>query len=245
MIRKVTLVSYINTLPYLEALKKGGNFQLDLRIPSQCAAAFEDYSSDIALVPIGSLCDITRPYKRIDKFGIGGDGEVKTVKLLSKCKKENIKRVFLDSQSSTSVQLIKIMAKQYWKLSLEFDRFNVGDIFPDSVLAIGDKVFEMESEYEYAYDMSAEWKKYTGLPFAFAIWITRTDLSTQEEDDLIQVLSQVPSLLNSVVHMYAPDFPNYDLESYLKQSIQYELHSDYSKAIDLFLKYQNSLIQNV
>lgn len=245
MIRKVTLVSYINTFPYLEVLKNEGKFNLDLRIPSRCSDAFEDYSSDIALVPVGSLLHIKRPYRRIDQYGIGGDSEVRTVKLLSNMRKEEIQKVSLDLQSSTSVQLIRILAKNFWKLNWKFDAYDHGDVLPEAVLAIGDKVFEMETNYRYSYDLSAEWKQFTGLPFAFAVWIVSSELSKDEEDDFVDILSQTPDVLNTVINKYQSKYPDYDLDEYLKKNIQYVLHPQYKEAIELFTKYQKELVLNV
>jgi len=245
MRRKVTLVSYINTLPYLEVLKNSGLYQMDLRVPSQCAAAFKDFSSDIALVPVGSLADIQRPYRRIDRFGIGGDGDVRTVKLLSQKKKEELTHVALDSQSSSSVQLIRILAKHYWQLDLEYQSYNLGDALPEAVLAIGDKVFDLESKYEFAYDMSDEWKSWTGLPFAFAVWIVAEDMPIAAELEFVQQLSQLSSILDSVIQKHTDQYPKYDLKTYLKTNIIYSLSPEYKEAIDLFLKYQLDLVEQV
>ncbi len=245
MSTKVTLVSYINTFPYLEVLQNRDRYQLDLKVPSDCASAFESGYSDIALVPVGSLSSINRPYKRINSFGIGGDGEVRTVKLLSQQPRENISKIFLDSQSATSVQLVKILADQYWNLDIDYDAFHLGDELPESVLLIGDKVFELESQYSYSYDLSAEWKHYTGLPFAFAVWIISEDVRKKEEELFVQDLSQVSQVLDHVIESKQSDYPKYDLKSYLKKYIKYALNDDYTKAIDMFLKYQTVMTADI
>ena len=43
----------------------------------------------------------------------------------------------------------------------------------DAFLLIGDKVFDHEDEFIYSYDLAAEWREATGLPFAFAVWVAR------------------------------------------------------------------------
>jgi len=245
MSRKVTLVSYINTLPYLEVLRNSRQFELDLRVPSECADAFKDYSSDIALVPVGSLADIQRPYRRIDSFGIGGDGEVRTVKLLSHKKKEELTEIALDIQSATSVQLVRILADRYWGLVVSFTSYNVGDNLPEAVLAIGDKVFELESHYEFSYDMSQEWKNWLDLPFAFAVWIISDEYTTKEEDEFRKLLEKVPDVIDAVIEKQNGKYENYDLESYLKKNIKYSFGPDYKKAIELFLQYQLSLAERL
>ena len=76
------------------------------------------------------------------------------------------------------MQLAGYLLAKHWKVSPEYytmedyaqlDRALPGDAF----LLIGDKVFDYEGRFAYSYDLAAEWKKATRLPFAFAVWIAR------------------------------------------------------------------------
>ena len=45
-------------------------------------------------------------------------------------------------------------------------------------LVIGDAALVLSDErsgvtYPYAYDLGLEWKRWTGLPFVFAVWVAR------------------------------------------------------------------------
>ncbi|MBO97835.1 MAG: radical SAM protein, partial [Flavobacteriales bacterium] len=37
----------------------------------------------------------------------------------------------------------------------------------------------MKDKYKYVYDLSSIWKKLTGLPFVFALWVTNKNLDNK------------------------------------------------------------------
>ena len=49
----------------------------------------------------------------------------------------------------------------------------------DAVLVIGDAALVLASRRKYAfrYDLGEEWKRWTGLPFVFAVWAARRDVN--------------------------------------------------------------------
>ena len=107
---------------------------------------------------------------------------------------ETVRRVFLDAHSLTSVQLAGYLLAKHWKVSPEYytmedyaqlDRALPGDAF----LLIGDKVFDYEGRFAYSYDLAAEWKKATRLPFAFAVWIARKGVDPDLTEGLQHALT--------------------------------------------------------
>ena len=100
-----------------------------------------------------------------------------------------VRRIFLDAHSKTSVQLCGYLAKNLWKIEPEWhamedysllDSAEQGDAF----LLIGDKVFDNEGRFAYSYDLAEEWHKATKMPFTFAVWVARKGLSYEVRDEL-------------------------------------------------------------
>jgi len=111
---KISAVSYLNTLPFLYGIKNSGLAEktvFEQDIPSICASKLLNNEVDIALVPIAVIPLMKESYI-ISDYCIGASGKVKTVLLLSDVPLNEIKSIYLDYQSKTSVNLIRILAKK-------------------------------------------------------------------------------------------------------------------------------------
>jgi chorismate dehydratase len=111
---KISVVSYLNTIPFIYGLEQSGlakKLDISLDIPSACADKLLTNKVDIGLVPIVVLKQIQNAYI-ISDFCIGADGAVDTVCLFSDVPINEIESIFLDYQSKTSVELLKILLKE-------------------------------------------------------------------------------------------------------------------------------------
>ncbi len=194
IIPKIAAVSYLNTIPFIYGIEHEGNFSADLLLlnPADCAKAFASGEVDVALVPAAVVPSLPLT-EVVSQYCIGASGEVRTVVIVSDDPIDKIKRIFVDSHSRTSVQLAGYLAKNWWKISPEW--YTLEDLEQlnhaedgDAFMLIGDKVFEHEDEFDYTYDLAAEWQKSTGLPFAFAVWVARKGTSYETLDGLEQAL---------------------------------------------------------
>lgn len=238
----VSMVGYYNTLPFLYGLKKNQvDYDLYLDIPSKCMDYFDAGRVDVALVPVATLLG-RADYKIISDYCIGCEGEVETVCVYSNEPIHNLHKVFLDSDSRTSQLLVKILFAKHWYVNVEFEASDVGAISTSSlqsgeaVLKIGDKAFGEEGQYEYVYDLGEEWRKMTGLPFAFAVWIAKKDFSadkiTQLNTDLGIGVHDIPKVLAS-----NPEVADrVDLKEYFERYIDYHFDDAKKQAHDLFRK---------
>ncbi|MCK9202891.1 MAG: menaquinone biosynthesis protein [Bacteroidales bacterium] len=179
---KISAVCYLNTFPFVYGLKESGllkNFRLELDVPAICAEKLKAHSVDISLVPVGALTDFGH-FHFISGYCIGAVRPVKTVLLLSKAPLEKITKIYLDPDSRTSVKLVRILAKEYWDINPGWVDLQPGQVSAhtslESVVAIGDKTFGLRSQFPYIYDLAEEWIRFTGLPFVFAVWISRDKL---------------------------------------------------------------------
>ena len=81
-------------------------------VPSDCATSLLKGDSQVALVPAGALEQL-KPWHLIGDYCIGAEGAVKTVLLLSNVPIQEIGRIYLDTDSRTSIRLVKILAASY------------------------------------------------------------------------------------------------------------------------------------
>ena len=124
---------------------------------------------------------------------------MKSVLLVSRVPMERLDKqpLLLTSDSETSVALIKILLS---RLGIEpvYVRGKVPEgkngncgFPPDfaAFLIIGDSALLLREKgsFPFIYDLGEEWKKMTGLPFVFALWIVRQEIFDLDRDRVFQV----------------------------------------------------------
>ncbi|MFI3286593.1 MAG: menaquinone biosynthesis protein, partial [Rikenellaceae bacterium] len=237
---KIAAVSYLNTIPFIYGIEHEGNFSADLLLlnPADCAQAFASGEVDIALVPAATVP--TLPLAEVvSGYCIGASGEVRTVVIVSDDPIDQVKRIFVDSHSRTSVQLAGYLAKHRWNIDPEWIEFSDlkqlsqaedGDAF----LLIGDKVFEHEDEFDYTYDLAQEWMALTELPFAFAVWVARKGTSYEVIDALEQALEFGVEHLYEAILEYRADESVVESYQYLSENIDFLFDAQKRKALNKF-----------
>ena len=232
-------------MPFRWALKNSPVFKLiDLQedIPSICAQKLKFNQVQIGLVPVALLNELDN-YKIITDYCIGSNGKVDSVKLYSNVDLNDIKKITLDYQSKSSITLTRILAKEFWKIKPAYIdakpgfENNVND--SNSIVVIGDRTFALNGKYKYEWDLSEEWKKFTGLPFVFAAWVTNSnDLPQNFINEFNNVLQYG---VNNIAASIQQDNSvktnsNFDPLNYLSKKIDYNLDNDKRKALQLFLQ---------
>ncbi|MCK9422433.1 MAG: menaquinone biosynthesis protein [Bacteroidales bacterium] len=241
---KISAVSYLNTFPFVYGLQQSGflkNFRLELDIPSVCAEKLKNKIVDIALVPAGALPDF-KAFHYISDYCIGAVSPVKTVLLLSKVPLEMITKVHLDFDSRTSVRLVKVLAGNYWQITPAWENLKAGEASNrssvESLVAIGDKTFELRQHFPYIYDMAEEWIRFTGLPFVFAVWLSREQLADRIVNTFTQALTFGVTHKRECIEYFRDRLPACDdcLE-YLEHNISYSFDDQKKEGLARFLKY--------
>jgi len=240
---KVSAVSYLNTTPFIYGLKQSeliNTIDLQLDYPSICADKLINGVVDLALVPIVVIPKLKHPYI-ISDYCIGANGAVDTVCLYSDVPIDKIQSIGLDYQSRTSVALLKILLKEYWKLNPKFINEEFG--FEDNIkgkhaaLVIGDRAFLLNSKHEFIYDLSAIWKEMTGLPFVFAAWVSNTKLPQDFIDAFNKSLEKGLSNISKALALECDSYPNCENPvDYLNNKISYCLDAEKQKGMELFLR---------
>lgn len=239
---RVSAVSYLNTEPFIYGLKRNrfsDNIRLSLDYPSLCAEKLLNNEVDIGLVPISILKNQDN-LKIISDYCIGADGNVESVCLFSNSPINKVETIYLDYQSKTSIELLKILLKEYWRvqpklLPLSIDaKSNLRS--RQAQLIIGDRAFKFKETYSYSYDLSYYWKEMTGLPFVFACWLSNKDLDPafirSFNLSLFYGLNNITNILKNLGRTYQDC---YDIKDYLTNKISYKLDSKKREAMELFL----------
>jgi chorismate dehydratase len=240
---KISAVSYLNTIPFVHGLKQSELIKiidLQLDYPSICAEKLINGIVDLALVPVAVIPKLKEAHI-ISDYCIGANGAVDTVCLYSGVPIEEIESIALDYQSRTSVALLKILLNEYWQLNPELKKANVG--FEENIkgnhaaLVIGDRAFALNTKYAYIYDLSAIWKKMTGLPFVFAAWVANKKLPQDFIVSFNKALEKGLSNIDKALALEGNSYPNCkNPEDYLNNKISYNLDVEKQKGMELFLR---------
>ena len=240
---KISAVSYLNTIPFIHGLKQSeliNTIDLQLDYPSICADKLINGTVDLALVPVVVIPKLRHPYI-ISDYCIGANGAVDTVCLYSDVPIDKIESIGLDYQSRTSVALLKVLLKEYWKLKPKFIDEEVG--FEDNIkgkhaaLVIGDRAFTLNAKHKFIYDLSAIWKEMTGFPFVFAAWVSNTKLPHDFLNAFNKALEKGLSNIDKALSLEGDSYPNCENpEDYLNNKISYSLDAEKQKGMELFLR---------
>ncbi len=206
---RISAVRYANTYPFIYGLTERGFDKrsiLETDHPSDCAAKVIAGRSDLGLIPVAAI-PLVRDAHIITDYCIGTNGKVRTVQIMSNSAFENVKKVYLDYRSGTSVNLIKVIAGSYWKRDFTWintsERFDFKSIRSnEAVVLIGDQCFEFENQYRYKCDLGEEWKKFSGLPFVFACWVSNKPLPPDFVEDFNSALSLGVKNIDLVTERY-------------------------------------------
>ena len=248
---KVSVVNYLNSKPFIYGLENsdiGNEIELFLDSPSVCAEKLVDDKVDIGLVPVAVLPEL-EAYYFISDYCIGADGEVGSVLLLSDVPLNEIKTILLDYQSRTSVLLVQVLAEKFWKIkpfwsnaAMDFENQIVNNT---AGVVIGDRTFSLKTKFKYRYDLSAEWKKFTQLPFVFACWVSNKELDRRFIKRFNDALRFGLMNVEEVMHMHQPDKGyEFDVKDYFENKISYSFDDRKKFALDLFQKYAGEITES-
>jgi len=240
MRNRIVAVSYLNTIPFIYGIEHAGiDLYADLLLspPRGCASLLRDGGAEIALIPVAAVPSIP-DIRIVTPFCIGASRSVRTVVLAADSPLDRLDTIYLDSHSLTSVRLVRILASKLWGIRPEWKELKDFSALNapqprTGYLIIGDKVFDHEDEFIYSYDLAAEWREATGLPFAFAVWVARKGTPYEVTDALEEALTfGVERIYEAVQQSDYRDRPYaYD---YLTRNIDFLFDNEKRKALQKF-----------
>jgi len=193
---RVGRIPYINCYPVYGAVDRGA-VQLDATladgVPTELNRQMAAGSLDVSVVSAVEYARDAKRYVLLPDLAISCDGPVRSVLLFSKWPAEELngRRVLVSRSSMTSVALLELLFEHVWRARPQFVPANAeitdvegfGDEEHDARLVIGDAALLLGSRlrahhrvpagYQHAYDLGEEWKRWTGLPFVFAVWVAQ------------------------------------------------------------------------
>lgn len=205
--------------------------------PSKIATMLLNDEIDVGLVPVAVIPKMKESYIITD-YCIGAVSEVASVALFSEVPMEQIETVLLDYQSRTSVNLAKVLLKEYWKKEVVLKDAN--EDFRSNIkgnvagIVIGDRALEQSKISPFMYDLATAWIEFTKLPFVFAAWVANKPLGEDFEDAFNRANAYGVKHIAEVVEEQGAQ--NYDLKKYYTKNISYDLTAEKRKGLALFLK---------
>jgi len=238
---RVGIVNYLNTRPLLYGLQRppvSDLIDLSGDYPARVAEQLMKDEIDLGLVPVAVLHKMPE-YQIVGNYCIGTEGEIASVALFSEVPLHEIKKVYLDYQSRTSVSLLKYLMKESWGINPEIvqadnENYRAEIRGTTAGLVIGDRAFEQRRQSTFIYDLGSEWRAITGLPFVFAVWVSKRKLP----EDFIKVFDDANALgLSFIDEIVAEtEYPLYELKKYYKLHLSYHLDDQKRKGMTRFLE---------
>jgi len=237
---RVGAVSYLNTKPLIYGFEKGmmkDSMDLIIDYPSKIASMLLENEIDVGLVPVAIIPEMKEHYI-ISEYCIGSVGAVASVCLFSEVPMDEIKTVLLDYQSRTSVALLKVLIKDHWKINVVFE--NTSGDYQSKIsgttagLVIGDRALAQRKISSYIFDLGLEWKKFTGLPFVFAAWVSNKKL----DEDFIKRFNEANAFGLHQLEEVVKENPYeiFDLHHYYRDCISFNLDEKKRKGLEFFLE---------
>lgn len=201
---RVGRIPYINCYPVYGGVDRG-LVPLDATLVDGVPTALNKMMAEGTLdVSVVSAVEYARDWERyllLPELAISCDGPVRSVMLFSTKPAEELagERVLVSRSSMTSVHLLELLFEHVWKAQPEFVPGNAeaaaiasragSDVA--ARLVIGDAALMLQSadhpvaqghgqSYPFVYDLGAEWKCWTGLPFVFAVWVAQRSTPVTE-----------------------------------------------------------------
>lgn len=231
---RVGSVKALNTVP----LTRGIEDQVVYATPAKLAEMLRRDKLDAALVSVVEPL-LNDRYDILDGVAVASLGEVKSVLLAHRQPLEQMRVVYCDTASLTSVRLLKVLLaerglKPEFKPLPDYNFTNP----PGNLMVIGDPALDFlfgNHEHEI-FDLGAAWFEMTKLPFVFAVWALRRGI---ENAALRRQLHEVKDFGMETLDHIIRDRTEYTLDfrkDYLGWHIHYHMGSDEKRGIAKFME---------
>jgi chorismate dehydratase len=204
---RIGRIPYVNCYPVYGAIDRGIvplAAEIVDGVPSRLNAQMAEGSLDLSVVSAVEYARDSERYLLLPDLAISCDGPVRSVMLFSKRPASELggRRVLVSRSSMTSVALLELLFEHVWDSKPTFvpadaeltDLGQFGADEHEARLVIGDAALRLGAHlqdagerdalvdrlgYRYAYDLGAEWKRWTDQPFVFAVWVAQRSVDTR------------------------------------------------------------------
>ena len=183
---RIGCVKYLNARPLIN----GWPGEVEFDHPSALCQQLANGELDVALV--SSFEFLRNPiYRTVDDISISSDGPAYSVVVAYCGEFSKVEEIELDPASQTSVNLLRcVLAELGLKPRLgsgALGSTGCQSVVPGSLpdtgsarLLIGDQAIHFRQKHarEFGFwDLGEQWKKLTGLPFVYALWLIRPEVT--------------------------------------------------------------------
>lgn len=181
-------IAYINCAPVYGAIDRGivpVAAELVTGTPAELNDLLVAGELDVSVISAVEYARHAKALLLLPELAVSCDGPVRSVAVFSKRPVTELdnRTVLLSASSRTSVALLELLCRNVWKIGPRFaaaraeaqDLDGLAALPHEAVLVIGDAALALAARgtYPHRYDLGAEWKRWTGLPFVFAVWAAR------------------------------------------------------------------------
>ena len=198
---RVGRIPYVNCYPVYGGIDRGIvplAAEIVEGVPTTLNAQMAAGALDVSVISAVEYARDATSYLLLPDLAISCDGPVRSVALFARRPASELsgRRVLVSRSSMTSVALLELLFAHVWDARPTFvpadaemtDIAGFGGDDHDARLVIGDAALRLGAHlheagervelldrlgYRYAYDLGADWKAWTGLPFVFAVWVAR------------------------------------------------------------------------
>ena len=171
---RVGCVKYLNARPLI----RGWQGYLEFDHPSALCHRLAEGQLDVALV--SSFEFLRNPiYRIVDDVSISSDGPVYSVVIAHRGEFSDIEEIELDPASETAANLLRCLLAELGLSPRVTSRTPESAGSPRARLIIGDQAITFRHKHarEFRFwDLGEQWKKLTGLPFVYALWLIRPEV---------------------------------------------------------------------
>ena len=159
---RVGIVNYLNTLPLIYGLERPpikDKIELVGAYPAKLAQMLASGEIDLGLIPVAAIPQLPT-WHLVGDYCIGTEGEIASVCLFSEVPMHEIKKVYLDYQSRSSVALLRWLMKEYWGIHPQIveasdDHYREEIKGTTAGLVIGDRALEQRKISTFIYDLGS------------------------------------------------------------------------------------------
>ncbi len=247
-VRRIGCVSFLNARPLIEGLDEGSDPIVKFDVPSRLLEDLESGAVNVALCPVIDFQRSGTPLAIVPVGGIGCDGPTLTVRLYSRRPVRQLTEIHVDTDSHTSIALLRVLLAELHGIRPHIIDYHAREQVagnrvvtdPQAMLLIGDKVITSAppaEKYPHQVDLGEAWKKLTGLPFVFAVWMCRQGASLGDLPvKLAENRQRNASRIDEIVARRAPQsgWPLDLARQYLGQWLKYDIGPRQLQAMKLF-----------
>ncbi len=238
-------VPYLNEKPLTRWFSHTGagresGIEVVYAVPSQLARMLAD--GEIAAALVSSFEYFRTPgYVIAPGVSISGQGDIESVRAFAKLPWRKVESLALDTSSLTSVALLKILLAEQLDSYPAFlhaaPDLNAMLAQADACLLIGDKGWQADGNGLSVIDLGHGWRRLTGLPFVYAVWLGKPENITPHLIDALATakawgLTQLDPIAAEEAERIGTTVRK--CRHYLTEVMDYDLGKEHQEALALF-----------